>query len=298
MKRILTAALFFLALPLAAQVNDTYVIPAVGNVNGANNTHWATRLNLFNPQTTYALRVAVVFLPTGGATPKQALVTLPPNGAWTTDNVLQDAFSAGGTGSLLLATFPEDNPNVPDNVLARSFLAVATTFNDAKSGTYGQTIPGIWTGLQDLDTDGISSVAHGITNNDAFRTNVGALNLGRCDVTMYVTVYDEDGNTVLKNAPFSIPPMGHLQDLLPAKVVNGTVEFYIDDRCANDQNNYAVVFPYTSTIDNRSGDPSYQSPVLLASPSILFKMGAKADATAIGKKIDLSIARRAYNARP
>jgi len=88
--------------------------------------------------------------------------------------------------------------------------------------------------------------------------------------------------------------MGHLQGRLPATIDRGTVEFFVDDPCANDPNNYAVVFPYTSTIDNLSGDPSYQSPVLLASPSVLFKMGVKPEAAAsIGKKIDLSFARRA-----
>ena len=289
-----------IALPLAAQVNDTYVVPAVGNTVGFN-TRWKTQLSIFNPQTQYPLTVSLVYLPTGGGKPLEVLVDLPKNGAWSTDNVLLDAYGVSGTGSLLAATFPEDNPGVPNDVLSRSFLIVANTYNDAGSnGTFGQTIPGVWTGLQDIDTDGISSIAHNIRNNDriAWRTNIGAVNLGRCDVTMYVTVFDEDGNTVLKNAPFVIPPMGHLQDRLPVTIDRGTVEFYIDDPCANDTNNYAVVFPYTSTIDNLSGDPSYQSPVLLASPSILFKMGAKADASAIGKKLDLSIARRAYNARP
>ena len=297
MKRIafFTAAVFFAAaLPLAAQVNDTYVIPAVGNTYGIN-THWQTSLSIFNPQTQYPLTVSLVFLPTGGEKPLEVLIDIPKNGAWSSDNVLFDAFGKGGTGSLLAATFPEDNPGVPNDVLSRSFLIVANTYNDAgPNGTYGQTIPGVWTGLQDIDTDGISSIAHNIRNNDriAYRTNIGAVNLGRCDVTLYVTAYDEDGNTVLKNAPFVIPPMGHLQDRLPVTIDRGTVEFYVDDPCANDANNYAVVFPYTSTIDNLSGDPSYQSPVLLASPNVLFKKGVT-DAASIGKKIDLSFARRA-----
>ena len=286
-------AIVAIAMPLAAQVNDTYVIPAVGNTYGYN-THWQTQLSIFNPQTQYPLTVSLVFLPTGGGKPLEVLVDIPKNGAWSSDNVLLDAFGVGGTGSLLAATFPEDNPGVPNDVLSRSFLIVGNTYNDASTGTYGQTIPGTWTGLQDIDTDGISSIAHNIRNNDriAYRTNVGAVNLGRCDVTMYVTVYDEDGKTVLKNAPFVIPPMGHLQDRLPVTIDRGTVEFYIDDPCANDANNYAVVFPYTSTIDNLSGDPSYQSPVLLASPNILFKKGVT-NAAAIGKKIDISFARRA-----
>jgi hypothetical protein len=296
MKRILVLVIVAIALPLAAQVNDTYVIPAVGNTGGANFTRWATQLSLFNPQTKYNLRVSVVFLPTGGETPLEVLITVPANGSWSSDNIIGDVFKRNGvTGSLLAATFPEDNRDVPDDVLSRSFLVVANTYNNARSGTFGQTIPGTWTGLQDIDTDGISSIAHAIRNGDniGYRTNVGAVNLGRCSVTMYVTVFDEDGRTVRNNIPFGIPPMGHLQQTLPVIIDRGSVEFYIDDPCANDANNYAVVFPYTSTIDNLSGDPSYQSPVLLASASVLFKQGVKAEAaTSLGKKIDLTFARR------
>jgi hypothetical protein len=297
MKRMIAAAIFAFALPLAAQVNDTYVIPATGNTPGANDTRWATQLSLFNPHIDYDLTVSVVFLPTGGDAPLEVLVDVPRNGSTSSDNVISEWFNRSGTGSLLAATFPEDNSGVPNDIISRSFLVVANTYNNARSGTYGQTIPGTWTGLQDIDTDGISSISHLIFNDDriAYRTNVGAVNLGRCSVTLYVSAYDQDGKTVLNNAPFILPPMGHLQQRLPATIDRGTVEFFVDDPCANDQKNYAVVFPYTSTIDNLSGDPSYQSPVLLASPSVLFKMGVKSQAAAssIGKKIDLSFARRA-----
>jgi len=295
MKRIGFAAVAVIAfaLPLAAQVNDTYVLPAVGNTAGANNTRWATSLSLFNPHFDYDLKVDVLLLPSGGGNALEALVTVPKNGTVVSDNVFGEVFGVSGTGSLFVATFPEDNPGVDDTVIARSFLAVAKTYNNATTGTFGQTIPGIWTGLQDLDTDGISSIAHNITDNTSFRTNIGAVNLGGCAVTMHVTAYDANGKTVLDNASFTIPKFGHLQDRLPVTVEHGSVEFSIDDPCAADTNNYAVVFPYTSTIDNQSGDPSYQSPVLLATPSALYQAAAKGiEPTAIGKKIDLSFARR------
>jgi hypothetical protein len=297
MKRIgfvaVAVAVFAIALPVAAQLNDTYIIPAVGNAPGANNTQWATSLSVFNPHTDYALTVSVIFIPTGGANGLEALVTVPANGTFVSDNILADAFKTSGTGSLFVATFPEDNSGVEDTLIARSFLVIGKTFNNAATGTFGQTIPGVWTGLQDIDTDGISSVAHNISDNAAFRTNVGAVNLGRCSVTVHVSVYDANGQTLLQDAPFTVPPLGHLQDRLPVTVDKGSVEFYVDDPCADNADNYAVVFPYTSTIDNKSGDPSYQSPVLLATPGVLYSAAAKGmQPTTIGKKIDLSFARR------
>ncbi|HET7712894.1 MAG TPA: hypothetical protein VFL80_13260 [Thermoanaerobaculia bacterium] len=287
-RRFLTILFFsIIALPAAAQVNDTYVIPAIGNAPGAFGTRWATQLSVFNPQLDYSLKVSVVFLPTGGGPGIEALLTVPPNGSWYTTNAMADIFGITGSGSLLVATFPEDNPGVPNDVVSRSFHVITNTYNNSAAGTFGQTVPGIWTGLQDFASDGISAVAHGIRHISrlGWRTNIGAVNLGRSSVTMRLTIYDEDGRTVAKNLPFTIPPLGHIQDRLPVEVDRGSVEFFIDDPSRD-----AVVFPYTSTIDQYSGDPAYQSPTLLASANILYSKGG-VHPTAIGKKIDNSFAR-------
>ncbi|HXG58912.1 MAG TPA: hypothetical protein VNL91_07805 [Thermoanaerobaculia bacterium] len=289
MKQTLSAALLLLiALPLAAQVNDTYVIPVAGNVPGAFGTRWMTQFSVFNPQIDYSLKVSVVYLPTGGGKGIEALLTVPPNSVWHSDNALGEIFGVSGTGSLLLATFPEDNPGVPNDVVSRSFLVTTSTYNNSPAGTFGQSIPGIWTGLQDYDSDGISAVAHGIRHiaRLGWRTNIGAVNLGRASVTMRVTVYDEDGRRILNRAPFVIPPMGHIQDRLPVEVDRGSVEFFVEDPRRD-----AVVFPYASTIDQYSGDPTYQSPTLLASAKVLYPKGA-AQPSSPGTKIDLGHARR------
>lgn len=292
MKRstLLLALLALVALPVAAQVNDTYVIPAAANSPGAFNTRWLTQFSVFNPQS-YTLKVSLVFLPTGGARgPEPILLELPANSSAYSDDILGDAFEVGGTGALLVATFPEDNPGVPDDVISRAFLVNSNTYNNSRSGTFGQTIPGIWTGLQDYNTDGISAVAHGIRNiaRLGWRTNIGALNLSERSVRMLVTVFDADGRTMLRDAPFTIPPYAHFQDRLPIEVDRGSIEFILDDPAQS-----AVVFPYTSTIDQLSGDPTYQSPVLLASPRAIYGKRAVAAPAAVGKKITIADARAA-----
>ena len=276
------------ALPLAAQVNDTYVIPVAGNVPGAFGTRWMTSFSVFNPQLDYALNISVVYVATGGGVGLEALFKVPANSVAFSDNILDDLFDVNGSGSLLVATFPEDNPGVPDDVISRSFLVTSSTYNNSSSGTFGQTIPGIWTGLQDFTTDQISAVAHGIRNIDreGWRTNIGAVNLGRRNATMLVTVYDADGNRLLNRAEFDIPPMGHIQDRLPVQVDRGSIEFFVDDPSLT-----AVVFPYTSTIDQLSGDPTYQSPTLLASAKVIYSKGPMAQ-LALGKKLDTAIARQ------
>jgi hypothetical protein len=296
MKKLALAILFLAALPMAAQLNDTYIIPAAANIPGLFNTRWMTQLSIFNPQLDHALKVSVTFLPTEGGNSSEALITVPPNSVAFTDNALKEIFNfdvAGG--ALLVATFPEDNPSVPDNVIDRAFLVTTNTFNNSPSGTYGQTIPGVWTGLQDYSTDGISAVAHGVRHIAKFgwRTNFGAVNLGSTSVTLRVNVYDKNGNTLVKNATYTIPAEAHIQRQLPVEVDHGSVEFFVDD-----SSHKAVVFPYVSTIDQLSGDPTYQTPTLLATASSLFSANSTKKATVmdlsnLGKKITNAEAREA-----
>lgn len=283
------AVLCTASLPALAQVNDTYVIPAAANASGAFGSRWLTRFSVFNPHTNYPLTISITLVPTGGAQGIEELVEVPANSLAWSDDLLWDLFRYQGSGALLVAAFAEDNPGIADTVSALSFLVTSETYNNDSSGTYGQTIPGVWTGLLDIDYDGISAIAHNIRNlsSQGWRTNAGAVNLGRCTVTVWTTVFDADGREVV-NAPMYVPPLAHWQQPLPVQIGAGSVEFYVEDPCAADDARYAVVFPYTSTIDQYSNDPSYQSPTLIALPGDIFSAksaAATADPASVGKKI-------------
>ncbi|MGK2860016.1 MAG: hypothetical protein ACSLFQ_22700 [Thermoanaerobaculia bacterium] len=294
---LVAAFLLAVAVPASAQVYDTFIIPAAGNTSGAGGTVWGTELTIFNPQP-HRLFVSVTFLPSGLAQGSEVLVEIPSNQTFATDNVLSELYGRVGTGSLLLATFPEDNGHVADpTIIALSFVVRSKTFNNASSGTFGQAIPGVISGLMDFPTEQLSAISTGIRSFgsvgvNGFRTNVGALNLGRFTVRMLVNVYDEQGNTVAKDIPFDVPPLGHVQDPLPVTIERGSLEFFVFDPGANDPDGYAVVFAYASVIDNRSGDPVYVDPVLLASPGYLYGKSLQKDMLNVGKKIDKHYARR------
>jgi hypothetical protein len=272
---------------LAAQVNDTYVIPAASNANGAFGTRWMTQFSVFNPQT-YELVVSVTFLPSGGGHALEALIRVPSNSVKFADNALLEIFNTSGSGAFLVASFPEDNPTVPKNVVSRSFLVVTNTLNKLPNGgTFGQTIPGVWAGLQDYSTDGISAISHGLRNLSSFgwRTNFGGVNLGTSSVSLRIRIYDKNGNTLLKDVSYTIPGQAHMQWTLPVEIDQGSVEFFVDDPTKK-----AVVFTYTSTLDRYTGDPMYQSPTLLATANVLFRKGI-IDPTTLGRKIDINMAR-------
>jgi len=281
------------ALTASAQITDTYVVSASANSPGAFGTRWATQFSVMNPQT-YALKVNVTFLPTGGGQGLTKTFNVPANAVAFSDNILDDLFGITGTGALTVATFAEDNPGVKDDTFSRSFLLTTDTYNtDSLGGTYGQTIPGAFaTYLVNFADDGISGLAHGIRNDDAhgWRANVGAVNLGRSNVSLLVSVYDIDGNTILNKQPMNIPGLGHAQARLPVFVDRGTVEFFVTDPSHD-----ALVFPYVSVIDAYSGDPKYQAATLFAKPSSLFK-GAPTTNAIANRKLSNDRARAARDA--
>ncbi|MGA7615577.1 MAG: hypothetical protein WBX15_10405 [Thermoanaerobaculia bacterium] len=296
---LLVLTLSVCSLPLLAQVNDTYVIPVAGYTLGANGTKWVTELNIFNPQG-YTLKVRADFIPKGGSQGIEVTFPVYANETFTVPNALNDLFQVTGAGGILLATFPEDNPTVPDTVVARAFLVTSRTYNNASSGTYGQSIPGTWVGLQ---ADGITAIANGVTNDDypayriGYRTNVGVLNLSRSSIEVMVAVYDADGSQVGESIPFNVEPQGLeqfplSQALADTDLNGGSLEFWID----NDPLGDAVVFPYASVVDNRSGDAIYKNPVLLATGHALYPTGKTLTAASanpiVGKRLDLQIARR------
>ena len=214
-------------------------------------------------------------------------MTVPSNSTFFSSNVINDVFKRSGTGALLVATFANDNPSVPDGVIDRAFVVTTTTFNNASSGTFGQGIPGTLTGEMDFALEKVSSIATGIRNfgtigSTGYRTNIGAVNTGRYSIRLLVSVYDSQGRTVADRLPFDIAPLAHFQDRLPVNVDGGTVEFFVDDPSQT-----AVVFPYASIVDNRSGDPVYVAPILLASPKYLYgNTKTRVAPTEVGKRID------------
>jgi len=276
-------------------VNDTYIIPIVGSVSGANNTRWSSELYVFNPQR-HALRVTAVYLPSGGGEGREIDFNVQPNQTAFTPNLVDDLFSRSGTGGLILAVFPEKNPGVPDDVLSRAFVTSTKNFNNASSGTFSQKVEGVWAGLQDVDFDGISAVSAGVRENGTlltgYRTNVGAVNLGRGAVRVYLDVFDANGLKVGSALALDVPPLGHIQDRLPVALSVGSIEFYVQDPFVDDPQRRAMVFPYATVIDNRSGDPLFLSPTLLAAAGDLFKEGAQAKRSQ-PKQLDLEMARRA-----
>src|SRR5689334_6904120 len=76
-KLVLAALLCIAAIPLAAQVNDTYIIPVSVNAPGAFGTRWMTQLSVMNPQLDHDLVVSFTYIPTNGLKGFEITVPVP-----------------------------------------------------------------------------------------------------------------------------------------------------------------------------------------------------------------------------
>jgi hypothetical protein len=219
-------------------VERNYLAAGMARAPGAGTSQWRSKMAILNTSS-MAADVDVTFVQGGGS--QTVNITIPAGQMAAWDDVVEEAFGITDpvSGSIRV------DSNTPVVVTAR-------TFNQAAQGTFGQFLPGARMG--DSMGSGETGVLSQLTNNAAFRTNVGFINLGDSQVQVRVTVYDASG-AMLGTRNVAVAPSGWKQqnDIFGA-VGAGTVD-----------NGYAMVevlteggmvWGYGSVVDNATGDPT------------------------------------------
>ena len=257
MKRqsMLIAALLVGLAPglVMAQLAPAWMIPAAAHTAGVHQTFWSTDVNLHNPHE-YDLPVVVQLLPSGQEnwTAPALDVTLGP---WETVNLWDvlgpDLFAWNGTGALLV--YADADATDCSAEASCDFLATSRSYTPdplRSSGEFGQAMPGLSVG-QGLDWDGYGYAAGIMNDGELFRANAGVASWTAGWTTVEMDVQDAAGN-VVATEEFEVPPYGHIQRRIRTAVAAGSVVFYLasgpDD---------ALVFPYATVVDQRTGDPNY-----------------------------------------
>lgn len=224
-----------------------YVVAASAHAPGLNLTSWRSDLVLHNPGNDDAT-ADLFFLESradnGDAEPYR--VTVPASASLLIADVVASLFTRDGvTGAVLVGS---DRP-----------LTVSSrTFNDASTGTYGQSIPGVattaaWGG--DANLPRLVQLAHSPDDDSGFRTNVGAVNLRGTPLVLDLELHTGSGEP-LGALQLEVPPYGHVQR---SNVFGAVTTERLDDAfarvvAATAGGRYLV---YASVVDNRSGDPVF-----------------------------------------
>jgi hypothetical protein len=239
--------------------NDTLLVPAVAHVEGVVPFRSDIRItNAGSAAATYLLS----FTPSnsdGTTTGRQTQITVQPDQTVALNDVLKDFFgfalSSDSAGGVL-------DIRVLAGSAATTFVS-SRTYAATASGTFGQFIPAVPVG-RFLKSGGGSLTLTGVSQSDAFRTNIGLVEGLGAAASGRLRVFTSSGQS-LGEFPFSLQPFEFKQlgSFLAANGVSATdarIEVVVDSASGG-------VTTYASVLDNKTNDPLAVSPIQTASLS-------------------------------
>jgi hypothetical protein len=228
-----------------------YLIPAVAHNPGAAGTLWRTDVAAVNPTNAEA-EISLTFYPAAGGNLLSHSDSLDAGSTMEWVNIIESVFlqAAGAnlSGSISI-----------ESTLA--LLVTARTYNQTPTGTYGQYLPACTEAL----VLGLGTVGYlpQIKSNDAYRTNLGVVNIGDASVTIEVRVHDQDGDQVgsSKRVITAARRWKQINDLFDAVGADDEDVAYatITVTAGSGQ-----VWVYASVVDNETGDGTTVPILILA----------------------------------
>jgi hypothetical protein len=225
-------------------------IPAIGHVDGANNSKFRSDLFLFNPATsTRQVTLQIKMWDTNEA-PQTLTLTMLPNEARVIRDVLATAFGRSGIARLRYQSSSVDAVGV--RVTSRTYTI------DDNGGTYGFLMPPL-NNFQ-AASSGDTLEIFGALGDKRFRTNVGLVELAsgfvasQPSVAVKIEIINEKGVSV-DSFTVNVPSAGGMQlnDIFHARGLgDGPVASIIRISPAGGQ-----IGAYATMIDNGTNDPTY-----------------------------------------
>jgi hypothetical protein len=224
-------------------------IPAIGHLDGANNSKFRSDLFLYNPATTPRTVTLQAKMWDSSEQPISLNLTLLPNEARVIRDVLQTAF--GRTGIARLRYQSQTSDSVGVRVTSRTYNV------DENGGTYGFLMPPL-NNFQAASA-GDTLEIFGAVGDKRFRTNVGIVELSSgfssgTSPTVKVEIVDHHGVTI-DSFTTTVPYAGgaQLNDIFRARGLgDGPAAAIIRISPLN-----GMVGAYATMIDNGTNDPTY-----------------------------------------
>jgi PKD repeat protein len=216
-------------------------LPVAGHVRGANNATFVTDVAVQNPTST-PVSGQLIYSPSGGGSPMESDLTLAPGEILVLPDVVASLFGVSDSlGSLQAAT--SGSPPAPLRLVSRTYVADG-----------GATLGLGAVGLSSADRARGNGFVSNIAITDAFRSNLGALNLSGGDEVVTLQLHDYSGN-ILGRAllPLKAGEQGQwsLPQLFPGASGDGMTARITAPTGA------LLPLAYAAVTDNTSSDPTY-----------------------------------------
>ena len=229
---------------ISSETSDSgFIIPAAGNLAGANGTFFRSDLSLANLRGVDQ-RIGISFLQSGTDNSSAPVLyfNLPANSVVSYGDFVGQQMKTSGLGGLLVGAVTATGAG-DENGLINGFSRIWTPQPGSVNGTVSQSFPAVSV----FDSFGPSvAYALGLRQDANFRTNAGVVNLDSASHTFTVQALTGVKTTVTV-LPFSLAQVG-----IPAGSANsgGYVTLLISP---NDTAGF-LWSAYGTTVDNTTGD--------------------------------------------
>ena len=217
----------------------SYYVVGVVQVAGAMNSMWKSSLVLRN----LSENLAEVELAYSGDGHEQVeTVVLQPSGIRIFDNPVYTLFGLTG-----------DQSGVLEVISVEELSVFVRTYNETEFGTFGQLLPGV--SIEDAVVS--PAVLAPLRRTEAFRTNVGAINMGSVTANVKLSFVDSSGAYIGDDVwIYDIAAEGGWKQKSDVLRIAGltTVDIAYAEVYVSPPN--AKVWVYGSLIDNESNDPA------------------------------------------
>jgi hypothetical protein len=224
-----------------------FLIPATAHAAGTGGSSWRSDLGIHNRGETQA--TYTIFLLKAGQdnTSKESITfALNPNMSVRYDDVLDQLFSFTGSAALLITASSQD------------VIITSRTYSQSDDGTFGQAIPGepITEAFTTGEEARLVQLSYSSDRRKGFRSNVGFASACGIPITIKLDFYNREG-THLDTATVELLPfeLRQINNILAQITDQDLDNAYITARSDTEG---AKFFAYSSVIDNKSNDPSYQ----------------------------------------
>lgn len=233
------------------QVGETFWLPGVARLAGANNSDWRSDVTFFNDTTEELSTMVAYYSPENAQIGDRGfnLNLTSANAALFSDILGGTILPEGVESKGFLVLTSNDGSPLPQ--------VVAKTYNvDTHGGTFGQNLKTF--GDDDLIHEGESGYITGVSNssdkNIGFRTNVGVLNTSETEVAVInIHIYDTTGSRAGGILGLYVQPGVLLQDNVfeASFLANVDMEGSIEIELVSG----GPIAAYASVVDNQTQDP-------------------------------------------
>jgi hypothetical protein len=225
------------------------VLGGLASTPGANGTRWRSRLLAANPRET-ATTVPLRFHSAGSAAQRDYPLAIPAHGSVEIDDCLPGLFGFENDWGFV---------EIGSDGTGNDPVLFASTWNDAATGSYGQTIPPI-SNVEDL----LNCIAPwkraivGVARGEGVRTNLGVWNHEANPLVLSIRLLV--GSQLAVGPAILELPGGAARLLDPFSLFPGAAPEIFEASLVLEANAGATPIVFASRIDNRSGDPEFLVP--------------------------------------